>query len=299
MGYWLDNYARTSLRAGTVYRYEGHLRRYVAPHLGHMELQRITPQHIQRLYTLLLDRGLSGQTVRHVHTILSKALGKAVDWGILSVNPVQRVTPPRVVKSEPATWTLEELARFRAHIAAHRLRPVFLAAICTGLRRSELVGAKQDALNLDAGFIRVTVGRQFVPGIGTVEDEPKTKRSRRSVEIGEEMVSVFRIEMGRRVLAGINSEYLFCDEAGQPLHPNTVSRDFHRACLETGVPPIRFQDLRHLHASLMLRSGEHLKAVSDRMGHSSIATTYDTYAHLMPDAGRASAAAVERQVFGT
>ena len=207
--------------------------------------------------------------------------------------------PPRLYALPFFRSLLEELKRFCQAIVDHPLRAAFLTTICTGLRRSELVGATIDALDLEAGTLRVIKTRQIVPGTGAVEGAPKTRRSRRSVEIGPALVSVLRAELGRRVLSGIKSEYVFCTDNGQPLKPDVVSRSFQKSRIAAGVPYMRFQDLRHLHASLMLGTGGHMKALSERLGHSSIATTFDIYAHLMPGVGRAAAEVVERQVFGS
>ena len=298
LDYWLANYAEPTLQSSTVYRYKGHLRRSVVPYLGDVELQRLTPTQIQHLYTLLASQGLSQQTILHVHTILHKALGSAVRWQILSANPADRVNRPKPGHSARSLWTLEDLAQFTAAIQAHPLRPLFLTAICTGLRRSELVGAKRSSLNLDHAFLSVTSTRQQVPGIGVVEKEPKTRRSMRAVVLGPGLVAVLREELRRRELEGVSSEYVFCNGSGRPLLGNYVTKAFRAACDAAGVPSITLHDTRHMHASLMLVSGEHMKTVSERMGHSSISTTFDLYAHLMPNAGRESAAQVERQVLG-
>ena len=299
LDYWLTNYAQPTLRPTTVEEYKGHIRRSIVPHLGQMELQRITPIRVQQLYALLLKEGRSSTTVRQIHAILRKAFGMAVEWQIVSYNPVERVRPPPVAHYEPTMWTPDELRCFCRGIADHAFRAIFLSAICTGLRRSELLGLKVASLDLSEGALRVTSSIHRIAGSGMVHTDPKTRRSRRLVLLGLETVKLLREELGQRVLRGVQSDYVFCDSKGGAIDPGRVSKVFRKACIEVGVRPIRFQDLRHLHASLMLGSGEHLKAVSERMGHSSISTTFDTYAHLMPNAGRESAEVVEREVFGT
>ena len=296
--YWLEHFARPNLRALTVEKYEGYIRRSIVPHLGHMDLQRITPTQIQQLYTRLLRQPLSSTTVRQIHAILSGALGQAVKWRLLSFNPVDGVTAPPVAHHEPVVWTADELDKFCQGIADHPFRPLFLTAICTGLRRSELVGARVTALDLPQGGLRVTSTLQRVRG-KLLEEEPKNRKSRRLVRLGPALIDMLRAELGRRLLDGPASDYLFCNAEGAPLNADHVSHTFRETCIEIEVRPIRFQDLRHLHASLLLGSGEHLKVVSDRMGHSTITTTYDTYAHVMPDADRGAAETVERRVFGT
>jgi integrase len=233
--------------------------------------------------------------VLRIHAILRKACNDAVRWGLITRNPVPLADPPplRVVQASRRrsmqTWAPAELCEFLAATEDHELYPLWFFASTTGVRRSELLGQRVPDLDLDAAT--ATVRQTVTPSEGGYRptDDQKTQRSARTVHLDRRTVTVMRDhleaqqKMRRQIGPGWNDQQLVFPRAdGRWWNPPAVTLAFIRAVKRAGVPRIRLQDLRHTHASLLLAAGVNPKVVSERLGHSSVAFTLDTYAHVMP-----------------
>lgn len=291
---WTEALPATGRGVATVSSYRHNLRLHVVPYIGGVRLQDLGAVDLDRLYRKLLTSGrrkgtggLSNRTVRYVHTVLSAALSDAVAKGLLARNPAQNATPPSAKSArapEMAWWSPAELRAFLDFAAGHALAPLFRVAGATGMRRGELLGLKWRDVDLDAA--RITVRRQVTSTDYVVrEDEPKSERGRRVITLDPGTVNALRAVPHR-------SNFVFTDEEGKPFHPEFVPRAFTRLALRSGLPRIRFHDLRHSHVAHLIEAGVDPLTISRRLGHASVAFTLDRYGHLFDQAGAAAARAV-------
>ena len=286
---WLQTYAATNTRLRTQVGYSGHIRRYIVPAIGHVQLQKVQPRQIQELYASMLSRGLSERTVLHVHRLVKQALSHAVKWGLLIRNPAEAVIPPRAEQNEVAMWDVPTLRRFLKVAGGSRYGDIYELGILTGLRRGELLGLGWNSIDFDAGYLMVVRTLQRIDGHGLVLDKPKTRKSKRSVALSPASLTLLRRIRVRqaelRLAAGEawqDDGFVFTQADGSPIDPNRVTRDFQKIVGAAGLPHLTLKGLRHAHATLLLVEGVHPKVVSERLGHSNISTTMDIYSHVIP-----------------
>ncbi len=290
-GDWLDVVSR-SLAASTVKSYTGHLELHVLPVIGDRKLVQVTGQSLSQLYASI-DR--SPATVQRVHATVRKMLGDAMRWDLLARNPAVLAVLPRGGDRREAisVWTPAEMATFFAAARASRWWPMWAFLATTGVRRCEALGLTWDDVDLEADV--VLIRRQRRPDGVTML---KTSSSRRAIAISPELSTVLRewrqTVVQERLLVGeawIDDGWVYVWPTGQGPHPDSVSKWFRAMANELGLPPIRLHDLRHTHATDLLRQGFDAKVVADRLGHSSTVLTRDTYQHLVPELDRRAAAA--------
>ena len=186
------------------------------------------------------------------------------------------------------TWSAEQVHAFLRATKNDRLYPLWRLLALTGMRRGEVLGAKWEDMDFEAG--RLSVRRSLIPlGGEVIVSEPKTARGRRSIALDAETVEVLKAQAAKQLSeqqqfgeAWTDSGYLCTKENGEPYHPEVVSRHFRQAVKRAMLPMIRPHDLRHTHATLALQAGIHPKVVSERLGHANISITLDTYSHAIP-----------------
>ncbi|HLI91594.1 MAG TPA: site-specific integrase [Ktedonobacteraceae bacterium] len=286
---WLEDTVKPNLRYKTYEHYRWCVKHVVAE-IGSIQLWKLTPQHIQRLLARKRAEGCAPQSVKHFHRMLGKALNDAVKWGLVERNVVSLVTPPRVPRSEMRVLTAEQAQRFLTAASGNFLEALFVLAITTGAREGELLGLSWDDVNLQTGkmHIRRALGRQAKKGLVLVE--PKTERSRRTIYLAPLAIDALKEhQLRQQHLKGFGepgwNEYnlVFCNHFGKPFDPSSMVNDYFRPLLvKAGLPLIRFHDLRHTAATLMLQLEVHPKVVQEMLGHSSIGITLDTYSHAIP-----------------
>ncbi|MBA4543961.1 MULTISPECIES: site-specific integrase [Thermoactinomyces] len=293
---WLEDYAKTALRPSTLQTYKTYINAHIIPTLGAITLQQLQPMHLQRFYNEKLtngrvdgEGGLSPHTVRYLHVILKEALGHAVKWQLLSRNVADLADPPALGKKDIITLEPEEVTLFLDHARKDRLYIAFLLAITTGLRRGEILGLRWKDINFEAKTASIRKNLVVVNGKPVLQ-EPKTKGSIRSVSLPsttiEELKKHKRIQNQEKLLAGAgyqDNDLIVATSVGTPVSPRNLLRSFYRIIKKANLPDIRFHDLRHTHATLMLKQGEHPKIVSERLGHSNTRITMDIYSHVLPN----------------
>ncbi|MEX0665389.1 MAG: site-specific integrase [Acidimicrobiia bacterium] len=312
---WLPT-KRSQLRPSTFDSYERNIQNHVIPRLGSVALQRLTPEDLDRFYADLLadgrlngaGGGLSAKSVRYIHGILRKALSDAHRKGSVVRNVADLADPPKPSaggrKTEMRAWTAEELRQFLDEIASHRLGPAFFVAANTGMRRGEVLGLRWRDIDLDGARLSVQqalVNVAYEPQLADV----KTPTSRRSIDLDERTVIVLRTwrkkQLEEQLLVGRRSDedaVVFAQPDGSPVHPDYFSQVFERHVARSELPRIRLHDLRHTHATILLKAGVPVKVVSERLGHASPAFTMSVYQHVLPGMQADAAAAFSSAVFG-
>jgi integrase len=286
LGDWLAHMAGR-VRPKTLDGYRGLIRLYAVPGVGDVSLPNLGPLAVQRLYADLLERGLSAGTVVNLHLVLTQALGQAERWGMIARNPVASAQPPRPRRPEPTIVDLATAERLLATAAGTRFHLPVAIAISTGMRRGEILALRWS--DLDAHLTVARVRRTLQTAGGRLQFvEPKTKRSRRAVELPAflrpHLEEHRRQQIGRKASQPSSAEHnlVITRPDGRPVNPDTLSSGWYRFCRKHGLPNVRFHDLRHAHATLMLLQGVHPKIVSERLGHASVGITLDTYSHVLP-----------------
>lgn len=303
---WLENSAKPSVRPRTFANYRQLARSHIIPAVGHIRLGKLSAQHIQALLNRKVADGLSARTARHIHTVLRRALNQGLKWGLLPRNVATLVELPRLKRREMRPLNPVEARRFLAAAQGERLEVLYSVALSLGLRQGEALGLRWNDIDLDVGRLTVNQSAQRLPGAGIQFDGPKTDRSRRTIALPPTATAALRAhrtrQMRERLLAGMHwreTGLVFTSRIGTPLEPRNVFRDFKRVLAKAGLPSsIRFHDLRHSCASLLLAQGANLRVIMELLGHSQISITANTYAHVVPELMRDAAHRMEAVLFG-
>ena len=285
---WLEEVHRPTIRYRTYKRYCEILNRYILPELGHVSLHKLTPQTLQDTYTRMEKKQVSASTIRKMHTLLHKALDKAVQWNLIARNPCESVSPPRLPRHEIVPLTEEQSLRFLSATKGQPFEALFILALTTGMRRGELTGLKWQDIDFANGKLHVKRSVTRKPGGGFIESEPKTTKSRRTIVLIPVTVSALKrhrtLQKAAKLKAGeawIERDLVFCRPNGDYLGEQVLV-PFKRLLEAAGLPNIRFHDLRHSTATLLLSIGIQPKVVQEILGHGDITVTMNIYSHVMP-----------------
>jgi integrase len=231
----------------------------------------------------LLENGLASGTIKKIYNIIKSSLDHAVNMDLLPSNPITKIQLPKDKKKEMTVWTMEEIKSFLKVALDDRLYIAFHLAITTGMRRGGILGLRWKDVDLHSGMLSVRQtlskdGKRFLNGA-------KTDSSIRSIKLSEETISVLKKHKARIAKEKLKSgshfkdyDLVVCTSNGTPVNPNNLVRTFEKLIEEASVQKIRFHDLRHTHATMLLA-----KIISELLGHSNIKTTLDTYSHVLPN----------------
>lgn len=301
---WLAEY-KPSLTPRAYERYQGIVEKNLIPAIGSIRLVELRPEHIQRHYANMVDRGLAPRTVRYDHTVLHRALHMAAKWQLVPRNIADAVEPPKVNYSEMKTWDLDEVAKFLEAAKATPYYVLFYTALYIGARRSELLGLSWHHVDLLYSQINIERGLHWTKDKGYIFTQPKSMKSKRTIALPPSLALLLKERKEKqecaRLLAGrtlSEDDLVFAHPDGSPLFPNSVSRAWNLLVRKTGIRAIRFHDARHTHATLLLKQGTHPKIVQERLGHASIQITLDTYSHVVPGLQEAAAVRFDEVISG-
>jgi integrase len=300
-----EAWAATQVSAKTLERYKDLAAHHIRPLLGGSRVQRLKAINFAELYGKLQKAkpegaGLAPRTVGHVHRLLHRVFGQAAKWGIVANNPVQGADPPRVTRTEIEILSSSELAGVLQKLRGHRLYPVAVVGLATGMRRGEIVALRWADIDLDAGFIRVERSLEETKA-GLSFKEPKTKAGRRTVSIPPSVTSKLRAhwkaQQERRLALGLGKagpdDLAFPRPDGSIWPPDRLSSNWAKTVISMKLPKVTFHALRHTHVSQLIAEGLDVVTVSRRIGHSSPTVTPNVYAHLFGNPDERAAAAVE------
>lgn len=304
---WLKA-VKPTVKVRTYEHYEGIIRVRVKPRIGTRLLANVKGDDLEALYGALADKAdgkLSERSVHHTHRVLHQAFAYAVRRRRIPRNPCDDAKPPKVDRKEMKVLTPEQARAFLAATAEHPAHALYVLAITTGMRAGELLGLQWADIDFDGGRLMVQRALQKQNAHGLVLVAPKTKHSRRTIELTDRAIAALRVHRDRQTFqrrkAGENwqeTDLVFAGQHGQPMDPSWSRQVFYAALKAAKMPRIRFHDLRHTAATLLLMQGEPAKVVSEMLGHATVGLTLDTYSHVLPTMHRRAAAAMDAILAG-
>lgn len=282
---WLER-SQLRVRPSTWERYADIVRTHLSPTLGHLRLEQLTPDHVQRLCIEIHKRGRAPRTIVKVRAVLRTALNDAKRDRLVAHNAADHVDLPRVESSAVPAMTPADAASVLAAVVEHRIAPMVELALATGLRQGELLGLGWQDLDLDKGRVTVRRALQRVNGRRTLV-EPKTRKSRRTLPLTAAAVDTMRAHRQRQVEERLRAtrwhdedDLVFTTATGESVDAKELTHTFQRLLEAAGLPRMRWHDLRHGTASLLIAQGVDLRVVMEILGHSTITLTANTYAHV-------------------
>jgi integrase len=298
---WLEDSVRGNVRHRTLDSYRMHVRCHLVPALGHIKLKALSSAHVQALYRAKLDTGLAPSTVRYTHAVLHRALKQAVRWGLIARNVCEAVDLPKLERAEVYALSPTQVKTLFSAARDDRLETLYVMAIHTGLRMGELLGLRWGDVDFEAGKLRVARQLQRVRGGGGLSFSPTKNSSRRTIKLTDSAVKALKRHHARQAEEKLklgslyrDQDLIFASTVGTPLEAsNITNRSFKPLLGRAGLPEIRFHDLRHTAATLLLTRGVHPKLVQELLGHATITQTMDTYSHVLPGMGDQTANAME------
>jgi integrase len=295
---WLQA-KRMELKDGTYRYYKSYVETHIVPKLGQLKLQRVNDTHLQSFYTALLEKktptgkNLSPNTVRLIHSILSEVFDAAMRVKKITANPCALVTPPRASKKELSYLTAEQALHLLevAGVKQHRFECLLTLALTTGMRQGELLALHWPDIDFTKGTVHVARSLAYHNSPqGTrhqyKETEPKTANSRRTIPLPGVAIRALQAHRLRQVEERLRApawkyqDLIFTNQYGEYINQSTLRRQVTKLLHETELPALRFHDLRHSAATILLSMGVNSKVVQERLGHSSISITLGVYGHV-------------------
>jgi len=285
---WLSDSNR-SVRIKTHLQHKQIINQHIKPYLGEMKLIELRPTMVKQLYSMKEEMGLGQRTILLIHCVLHCALNQAVKEDLIFRNPLDAVIRPRFVKKEMKFLNENQVISFLMAAKGTRLEALFKVAITSGLREGEILGLKWSDLNWETHQLSIQRQLQRIPQVGLVMAEPKSASGKRLIMLGPDTIHALRSHSNNQYIdqqfAGDrwqNNDLIFPSKLGTPYDPGNLIKEFKKLLKVANLPDMRFHDLRHTAASLMLRLGVPAKVVQERLGHSDISLTLNTYSHISP-----------------
>ncbi|WP_440960589.1 tyrosine-type recombinase/integrase [Paenibacillus nitricinens] len=300
---WLKEYALQKYKATVFDVEESIINSRIIPVIGRQKLQQIKPLTINRFYNGLLEK-YSPDYVRHIHAILRKAFRQAVKWEMIASNPMEKVEAPKLRRKEMKTWSMEQCLHFLDTAKGHVHYIVFSLAIHTGMRKGEVLGLRWGDIDWEGKSLKIQQTVNWTPSKGIIFQDTKTSSSARRIPIGDMLISDLKerlqIIKNEKEEIGVENykdhDLVCCYGNGEPIKPRRVTETFAFLTEKSELPKIRFHDLRHSHASMLLNNGINAKIGAERLGHSSVQIYLDRYSHLLPDMQRDAADLIDTKM---
>jgi integrase len=274
--------------------------RHLIPNLDRVPLEKLSPEHVQALLRAKTDEGLAPRTVHHLRALLRIALNRAMRWGLVVRNAAALADSPRIERFDVRMLAPSEAKQLLAAAEDDRLAALYSVALALGLRQGEALGLSWEDVDFKARRLHVRHGLQRIAGELRLV-EPKTRQSRRSIALPGVVIEALQHHRAKqsqeRLLAGTRwheTGLVFTSTTGTPIEVGNLRRHFWRLLEKAGLPRMRFHDLRHSCASLLLVQGVSARVVMETLGHSNISITMDTYTHVRPELQRQAADAMDR-----
>ncbi|OEG00055.1 hypothetical protein BHF71_06775 [Vulcanibacillus modesticaldus] len=297
---WLDS---KQVKKRTLETYTWLVEKHIIPTLGNIELQKLNAMHIDKLLNKLRkEKALSDGNIQKIYTLINDALNKAVKYGLLQKNVASYVDKPKASKPEIKVWDQKEVNKFLKIAKQDRSYIVFLLALATGMRQSEILGLQWDNVDFENGLIYVK--QQIERGTHNFTSL-KTKAAYRNISIDEDTIAALRrhkvLITEEKLKAGpayTDMNLVAPTSLGTPYLHSNITKIFNRLIKEAGVEKIKFHGLRHTHATLLLLAGVNPKTVAERLSHADFRITLDIYSHLLPNIQKDTAIKIGKILYG-
>jgi len=304
---WLKNYVYPNCKQKTIDFYELLINNHINPEIGAIPLNNLKPIDIQKLVTRKStggrldgkEGGLSKRSIQGIVALLRLSLDHAINWEYIHRNVAKNIKVKTPDKKLPAAWNQIEMKLFLAHVQSNRHYPLYLMALTTGMRLGEILGLRWE----DIQGNRITVNQNLTETKkGIIIDTPKTAGSGRTIEVSRKLIKVLDAHKEKQdkefEVLGISPDHglVFTSEAGTPMRPRNLNRQYRNALASLEIKQIKFQNLRDTHATLCLESGMHIKAVAERLGHSDEVMALRRYAHVLPKIARKGASVLDKSI---
>lgn len=303
---WLDSIKHV-VKPNTLQFYHNYIRLHIVPVLGKVPLAKLTAQQLQAFYSRKMGEGQSSTSVHHMHATLRRALNRAIRLGLVHRNVATLVDAPPPRKNQYTTLSAEDAKKLLEAITQDSFEALYVLALTSGMRRGELLALRWRDVDFEQAVLHVQATLHYNNGKPLFAD-PKTKQSRRQVALSKMALDALRRHKAKqneeRLALGSlwdsSLDLVFPNTIGKPMNPsNLVHREFTPLLQRVGVPHIRFHDLRHTAATLLLKAGVHPKVVSEMLGHSHVSVTLGVYSHVTPDMQREAASAMNDLLKGS
>ena len=307
---WLEVYIIPNVSPTTLSRYEGMIRRYIKPIIGHLQVQQLNTLAVQAWVNGLKISPSSGKpmaaaTVKHAYHVLKGCMDKAVLAGIIAKTPCVGIMLPKGQKKNAVIYDENQIKQLISAAKGTDMELVIDMELCLGLRRGELLGLQWCDVDWEKNQIRIVRNRVVVDGKSVVK-EPKTASSVRIVDAPDMLMQKLRnyrnkclenrMRMGRNYTV---TDFVIVHPDGKPVYPEYLSQLFTKLQEMAGLPKCRFHDLRHLCATIMLLQGVNVKVAQERLGHKDAATTMNIYSHVLPSSAKEAAEKIAQIVYAS
>lgn len=290
LGYWIEDVHKPPvIRIGTYEMYRTVINKYLIPGLGHIKLQKLTTQQIQSFYGKEIKKGVSAGRIKYINSVLHNALGHAKRIKLIHVNVSEDIELSPVEEHEIEPLTPEQAQMLLQKVWEHHLEALLMLALTTGMRKGEILGLRWQDIDLPEGVLQIRRTLGYFAHHGFVEGEPKTKKSKHKITLPQFVIDALKrhraLQLERRLQVGstwVNKDLVFSNKEGDFIVPRTLNNHFNRLLKDIGLPHIRFHDLRHSAATLLLSMGVDMKVIQEILGHSSYLMTANIYSHVLP-----------------
>ncbi|WP_083207960.1 tyrosine-type recombinase/integrase [Fictibacillus arsenicus] len=301
---WFNTYYKRNVAETTADISWCLIKGHLIPYFNKQVISSISTYQLDCFYNEKLEEGYSAKTIRELHSLLRRAFEQAIKWSLLKFNPAVNATPPKEKIKERHTWSKNDIKKFIDTAKLSEEATIYIIAIFTGMRRGEILGLKWQDIDFDLKKIYVTRSLAFTSEKGLFLKDVKTSKSRRQISLSPYIIDVlkqhqviqnnFKEKLGEDYL---DKGLVFTSINGNFKDPRNLLREFSRLTKKAGLIKISFHDLRHTHATLLLKNGENPKVVSERLGHSRVGITLDLYSHVTDDIQEEAALRLEESFF--
>lgn len=305
---WLEVYIIPNVSPTTLSRYQGMIKRYINPVIGHIPVQQLTTLAVQSWVNGLKispssGKEMSAATIKHAYHVLKGAMDKAVLAGIIYRSPCTGIMLPKGQKKQAVIYDEKQIRQLLDAASGTEMELVIDMELCLGVRRGELLGLEWGDIDWEHNQVKIIRNRVVVDGKSVVK-EPKTATSVRTLDVPLPLMQKLRkhkmqclsnkLRLGKAYTA---TDYIIVHPDGKPIYPEYLSQMLTKLQEKAGLPKCRFHDLRHLCASIMLLQGVNVKVAQERLGHKDISTTMNIYSHVLPSSAKEAAEKIGQLVY--